>query len=75
VDVIISINYLVCVLFGLPSLLHPSILFILVTVPFFIALWAKPAIHDIVFSVIRSGMSWFAHLILSFVVNGSTKNV
>ena len=47
-DVIIPTN-LVCVLFGatIPtsSFNFIQLFFILVTIPFFIALWAKPAIH------------------------------
>jgi hypothetical protein len=74
VDVINNIpTNLVCVLFGpaIPSyfilqLIFIQLFFILVTVPFLIALWAKPAIH--VFQ--QHHLVWFIHSIINFFVNG-----
>jgi hypothetical protein len=67
VDVIIPTN-LVCVLFGpaIPTSYFNFIqlVFIIVTLPFFIALWAKPAIHVIQ----QFYLAWLAHLIINFII-------
>jgi hypothetical protein len=68
VDVIIPTN-LVCVVFGpgIPiSILFNRVFFVLVTVLFFIALWAKSAIY--IFQ--QYHLAWFAHSILNLIING-----